>query len=80
MVNGVLTPGSGRPVSSRIRKKTFPAEAGLGRGIEIDADAGRLRNRTTGAEHGFAPLAGFVREIVDAGGLMPHLAARRDAS
>lgn len=48
--------------------------------LEIDVEAGRLRNLTSGDEHEFVPLAGFVREIVEAGGLMPYIAARRNSS
>ena len=53
---------------------------GEGDELEVDVEAGQLRNLTRGDEHEFLPLAGFAREIVEAGGLMPYLAARRDAS
>ncbi len=41
--------------------------------IEVDTAAGTITNRTRGQTHTFEPLPGFLREILDAGGLVPHL-------
>ena len=41
--------------------------------VEIDLAAGRLRNLTTGKEAGFVPLSDFARELIEDGGLLPHI-------
>jgi 3-isopropylmalate/(R)-2-methylmalate dehydratase small subunit len=41
--------------------------------VEIDLAAGRLRNLTTGKEVGFVPLSDFARELIEDGGLLPHI-------
>jgi 3-isopropylmalate/(R)-2-methylmalate dehydratase small subunit len=41
--------------------------------LEIDLAAGRLRNLTTGKEVGFVPLSDFARELIEEGGLLPHI-------
>jgi 3-isopropylmalate/(R)-2-methylmalate dehydratase small subunit len=41
--------------------------------VEIDLAAGRLRNLTTGKEASFVPLSDFARELIEDGGLLPHI-------
>ncbi len=41
--------------------------------VEIDIAAGQLRNLTTGKEIGFVPLSDFARELIEDGGLLPHI-------
>lgn len=40
--------------------------------IEVDADAGVIRNLTSGGEFRFAPVPAFMQELVAAGGLMAY--------
>lgn len=49
--------------------------------IELDVAAGQVRNLATGKVLAFAPLPGFLREMVECGGEMPYLKFRlaRDA-
>jgi len=44
--------------------------------VELDMDAGVLRNITKGTEVGFSPLPPFLMEIIRDGGLVPHLKNR----
>lgn len=48
------------------------AAAGISAGdeVEIDLQAGLIRNRTSGAEFHFAPLVGAAQELIAAGGLV----------
>jgi len=41
--------------------------------IEIDLAEGRIRNLTKGKEVGFVPLSDFARELIEDGGLLPHI-------
>jgi 3-isopropylmalate/(R)-2-methylmalate dehydratase small subunit len=41
--------------------------------LEVDADAGVIRDLTTGAEYGCTTLSGLERDISAAGGLIPYL-------
>ncbi len=41
--------------------------------VRVDIAAGRVKNLTRDREATFEPLPGFLREILDAGGLVPHL-------
>jgi 3-isopropylmalate/(R)-2-methylmalate dehydratase small subunit len=41
--------------------------------VELDLAAGRLRNLSTGKEAGFVPLSDFARELIEDGGLLPHI-------
>ncbi len=41
--------------------------------VEIDLAAGRLRNLTAGKEASFVPLSDFARELIEDGGLLPHI-------
>lgn len=40
--------------------------------IEVDADAGIIRNRSTGKEFRVAPVPSFMQELIAAGGLMAY--------
>ena len=44
--------------------------------VELDMEAGLLRNITKGTEVGFMPLPPFLMEIIGDGGLVPHLKQR----
>ncbi len=44
--------------------------------VELDMEAGVLRNLTKGTEVGFKPIPPFMMEIIDDGGLVPHLKKR----
>jgi len=41
--------------------------------VELDLAAGCLRNLTSGAEFTFVPLSDFARELIEDGGLLPHI-------
>jgi 3-isopropylmalate/(R)-2-methylmalate dehydratase small subunit len=41
--------------------------------VEIDLAGGRLRNLTSGKEVSFVPLSDFARELIEDGGLLPHI-------
>lgn len=41
--------------------------------IEVDLTGGRLRNLTTGKEATFVPISDFARELIEDGGLLPHI-------
>ncbi|MCD6461496.1 MAG: 3-isopropylmalate dehydratase small subunit [Thermoplasmata archaeon] len=41
--------------------------------VEIDLKAGKIINRTKGVEIGFTPIPDFMMEIIEDGGLLPHL-------
>lgn len=44
--------------------------------VAIDLAAGTIRNNTRGETYRFEPLPGFLRAILDDGGLVPHLRKR----
>jgi 3-isopropylmalate/(R)-2-methylmalate dehydratase small subunit len=44
--------------------------------VELDMEAGVLRNLTKGTEVGFKPIPPFMMEIINDGGLVPHLKNR----
>jgi len=48
------------------------AAAGINSGdqVEVDLEAGKIKNLTTGAEFSFAPLVGAAQELIQAGGLV----------
>jgi len=54
------------------------AAAGIQEGdeVEVDADAGVIRNRTRGAEYRAAPIPPFMQELIADGGLMAHIAKK----
>jgi 3-isopropylmalate/(R)-2-methylmalate dehydratase small subunit len=41
--------------------------------VEIDLAAGRFRNLTSGKEANFVPLSDFAKELIEDGGLLPHI-------
>jgi 3-isopropylmalate/(R)-2-methylmalate dehydratase small subunit len=41
--------------------------------LEVDVDAGEIRDITSGKVYTVIPLPSFVMEIIDDGGLIPHL-------
>ena len=45
--------------------------------VEINLVDGRLRNLTRGTELAFVPLSDFARELITAGGLLPHIQKSR---
>jgi len=47
--------------------------AGQGDELEVDADAGVIRNLTKGEEYACTTLSGLEKEISAAGGLIPYL-------
>ncbi len=47
--------------------------------VEIDLAGGRLRNLTRGTESGFVPLSDFARELIEDGGLLPHIQKQAQA-
>jgi len=54
------------------------AAAGIHEGdeVEVDADAGVIRNLTRGAEYRAAPIPPFMQELIADGGLMAHIAKK----
>jgi 3-isopropylmalate/(R)-2-methylmalate dehydratase small subunit len=50
-----------------------------GNQIELDLVAGRMRNLTTGREAVFVPLTDFARELIEDGGLLPHIQKKAQA-
>ena len=47
--------------------------AKTGEQIEVDLVGGRLRNLTSGKEATFVPISDFARELIEDGGLLPHI-------
>jgi 3-isopropylmalate/(R)-2-methylmalate dehydratase small subunit len=47
--------------------------AGTGDQVEIDLIAGELRNLTNGKKATFVPITEFARELIEDGGLLPHI-------
>lgn len=44
--------------------------------VEVDADAGVIRNLTRGTEYRAAPIPPFMQELIADGGLMAHIAKK----
>ncbi|MDW7711896.1 MAG: 3-isopropylmalate dehydratase small subunit [Deferrisomatales bacterium] len=44
--------------------------------VEVDADAGVIRNLTRGGEYRAAPIPPFMQELIADGGLMAHIAKK----
>lgn len=40
--------------------------------IEVDLDAGKIRNLTQGKEYGFPPIDAFIMELLNMGGAIPY--------
>jgi 3-isopropylmalate/(R)-2-methylmalate dehydratase small subunit len=51
-----------------------------GDALVLDLEGGALSDITSGFETAFVPMSGFARELLDAGGLLPWVVARRAAS
>ena len=51
-------------------------EAEEGQELEVDLEEGRIENLTTGRTYEFQPFGDQVRDIIDAGGLMPYTRQR----
>jgi 3-isopropylmalate/(R)-2-methylmalate dehydratase small subunit len=54
----------------------FFADAGRvrpGDTLEVDPEAGQVRNLTRGTDHGCPPIPGHLLSMIRDGGLMPHL-------
>jgi len=49
-----------------------------GDGVQIELSSGRVRIPERELEFSGSRLPDFLLEVVDAGGLIPHLAAQRD--
>ncbi|MDY6852270.1 MAG: 3-isopropylmalate dehydratase small subunit [Thermodesulfobacteriota bacterium] len=45
--------------------------------IEVDIEAGLIRNKTAGQEFTFEPIPPFMMELVADGGLIPHLLKKK---
>jgi 3-isopropylmalate/(R)-2-methylmalate dehydratase small subunit len=45
-----------------------------GDALEVDLNAGRILNRTTGDAYSFPPFPAFLQKIIEAGGLMSAMA------
>ena len=41
--------------------------------VELDLAAGKFRNLTNGQEADFVPVSEFARELIEDGGLLPHI-------
>lgn len=56
------------------------AAAGISQGdtVEVDPDAGLIRNRTTGETYTVAPIPPFMQQLVADGGLIAHLRKRSE--
>ncbi len=54
------------------------AYAGIEQGdeVEVDANAGVIRNLTLGTEFRAAPIPPFMQQLIEDGGLMAHIAKR----
>jgi len=54
------------------------AAAGIREGdeVEVDADAGLIRNLSRGTEYRAAPIPPFMQELIADGGLMAHIAKK----
>jgi len=50
--------------------------AGTGDEIEVDLATGTVRNVTRGTTHQAEPFPDFLRQIIDAGGLVPYVRQR----
>ncbi len=48
--------------------------------VEVDADQGVIRNAVTGGTYSVAPIPPFMKELVQDGGLIPHIRKRAERS
>jgi 3-isopropylmalate/(R)-2-methylmalate dehydratase small subunit len=44
--------------------------------LSVSLDLGQIRNETTGKDYAFHPFPPFMRELLEAGGLIPYVQAR----
>ncbi|SHI39887.1 3-isopropylmalate dehydratase, small subunit [Dethiosulfatibacter aminovorans DSM 17477] len=44
--------------------------------ISIDLDKGKIVNKTKNEEYSIVPMTGFLKEVLDAGGIVPYKKAR----
>lgn len=51
-------------------------EVSQGDQLSVDADTGKIVNLTTGKEYQAAPIPEFMRQIIDAGGLISYVKGR----
>lgn len=49
-----------------------------GHSVTVDTDAGRIYDNTQSAAFSFPPMPGFIKSIVDAGGLMESIKAQEN--
>ena len=55
------------------------AEIGEGQELEVDLDAGKVRNLTTGASYAAVPFPPFMQELIAAGGLVNYVRKKTGA-
>ena len=48
-----------------------------GHELEVDLEKGEMKNETTGQHFKASPIPPFMQQIIDAGGLMEHIAKRK---
>jgi len=46
--------------------------------ISLDLDNGKIINKTKNEEYSIVPLTGFLKDVLDAGGIVPYKKARMD--
>ena len=46
--------------------------------ISLDLDNGKIINKTKNEEYSIVPLTGFLKDVLDAGGIVPYKKARLD--
>lgn len=51
-------------------------EISPGETLEVELGAGRVRNVTSGRSYAVEPIPGHLLDMIEAGGLIPHLKAR----
>ncbi len=61
-----------------IESKDAPEKINDGDELEIDFEAGIIKNKTTGTDISFQPLPDFALEIINDGGLLDHIAKTAD--
>ena len=49
-----------------------------GHSVTVDTDAGRIYDNTQSTAFSFPPMPGFIKSIVDAGGLMESIKAQEN--
>jgi 3-isopropylmalate dehydratase small subunit len=59
-----------------LESPTASAEIVAGDALEIDADAGTIKNLTQQKTYNFKPIPSFLQQILDLGGLAPYVKKR----